>query len=280
MILVGWLSWMAPCALATDFHSPRTDALGGAGHAAPQLSDAIYMNPSYGSFNQVHSLSINYLSFAGGVIPTPQGPTDLYGHQLNVSVLDATTEQIFQAGVGFTRKQEAHFLHIGASKALAQKYGVGLGGKFIFPNDDSGRRLADSTLSFSGIFTSWIQSALIIDNLFETATEFGLYREFILGTKINVMDIVNLYLDPHWIPALAPQTFGYQAGIEFPMLSDFFLRGGTFKNSTIPFQTQKGDGFGVGLGWIAPKLALDYSFSRITAPIASFSHNLGATIYF
>ena len=273
---VGYSSYFA---LASDFHSPRTDALGGAGHAAPLLSDAIYLNPSFGSFAQVHSLSFNYLTFGGGTINTPQGPTDFYGHNINVSMLDGTAENLFQAGVGYTRREDVTLIHIGTSKSIVDKYGVGLGGKIILPNDFSGTRYADATFSVSGIITDWIQSSLIIDNIWETLPAQGFYREVILATRFNVMKILMLYFDPHWTPSLA-SPYGYEAGIEFPFMSDLFLRGGMFKNSTIPYQAQKGDGYGVGFGWLAPKLSLDYSYSRVLIPIASYSHNVGATLFF
>ena len=55
----GLLAWIAAAftlllgsapGWAADFQSPRTAALGGAGHAAPMLNDAIYLNPSFVSF--------------------------------------------------------------------------------------------------------------------------------------------------------------------------------------------------------------------------------------
>ncbi|MEO5968881.1 MAG: hypothetical protein ABIQ95_03055 [Bdellovibrionia bacterium] len=274
------LSLISYSAVGSDFHSPRTDALGGAGHAAPLLSDAIYLNPSFGSFNQVHSLSFNYLTYSGGTIQRPEGPIDYYGHNANISILDGTAEQLFQAGVGYTRRDDLNILHVGTSKSFVQNYGVGLGAKFIFPNDGTGNRITDATFSASGIFNDWIQSSLIIDNLWEAAPNLGFYREVILGTKINVMKIVLFYLDPHWSPTLGDSTFGYEAGVEFPFMSDLFLRAGTFKNSTIPYQAQRGDGYGLGFGWLAPKLSLDYAYSRAFIPIAGYSHNLGATIFF
>ena len=267
---------------ASDYHSPRTDALGGAGHASPLLADAIYLNPSFGSFTRVHDLSFSYLTYRGGQITSPQGLSDYYGHNINLTVLDGTTESLFQAGVGYTRRDDASFIHVGASKNFLTRYGAGLGTKFIFPNDNSGAQIIDGTLSLSGLFTDWLQTAIVVDNLLESAQNQGYYREWILGTKFNVMSILLIYLDPHWIPSLtAKQTqFGYEAGVEFPFFSQVFLRVGKFKTSKIPYQNQYGDGFGVGLGWLAPKLSLDYSFSQVTTPIESNSHNFAMSVYF
>jgi hypothetical protein len=275
-------SMLCEVADASDFHSPRTDALGGAGHASPLLGDALYLNPSFSSFMKTHSFSANYLLFNGGTTIGPGGPTDVYGHNLNVSVLDGTAESMFQAGVGYTRRDDVSMLHLGASKSFFERLGVGIGTKFIFPSDGSGSRYVDATLSVSGLVATWFQTAFIVDNLFETLPGMGFNREFVLGTKINAMSILLLYLDPHWAPNLpnGQAAWGFESGAEFPFFNELFLRIGAFQNSNIPYQAQRGNGYGAGVGWLAPKLSLDYGFSRVITPILCFSHNIGVTIYF
>src|SRR5690348_2766114 len=86
------LAFATSTAVASDFHSPRTDALGGAGHASPLLGDAIYLNPSFTSFIQTHSLSLNYLVYGAGQTNSPYGVIDYYGHNINVSVLDGSPD--------------------------------------------------------------------------------------------------------------------------------------------------------------------------------------------
>ncbi len=268
---------------ASDFQSPRTAALGGAGHASPLLSDSIYLNPSFASFTKTHSLSTNYLKYDGGTTTTPEGGiTDYYGHNLNISVLDGTPDSIFQAGVGYTRREDASLIHVGASKNFFQDVGIGIGSKFILPNNGTGERLVDATFSLSGLATSWFQASVVIDNIIGSAKNLGFYREYILGTKFNVDSIVLVYLDPHIISGSDQGSlFGYEAGIEFPFFSEVFLRVGTFRNAMIPHEAQKiGSGYGLGLGWIGPKLSIDYSFSRVTEGIPIFAHNFGFTIFF
>jgi len=170
---------------------------------------------------------------------------------------------------------------VGASKELMKKYGIGLGGKFIFPNDFGTQRYIDATFSATGLFSKWLQVALVVDNLAQAAVNRGFYREVVLGTKINVDSILLIYLDPHWTPGLSSSNaWGYEAGIEFPFFTDLFLRLGQFTNSMVPYQAAYGTGFGVGGGWLAPKLSIDYSFTRTNAPVPSYAHNFGATIYF
>lgn len=267
---------------ASDFHSPRTDALGGAGHASPLLCDSIFINPSFGSFTQTHSLSFNYMTYGNGTKETNQGTIPYYGHNINISVLDGTPESLFQAGVGYTRRDDSSIVHISASKQVIPKLSFGIGTKFIFPNDSSGTRLIEGTASGTLLLTEWLQASAILDNALGNAQDKGFYREYILGTKFNIMGIVLIYADPHLFANL-PQdqkAFGYEAGVEFPFAIDVFLRGGIFKNSTIPYQAQRGDGYGLGFGWVAPKLSLDYAFSRAISPVSANSHNFGITVYF
>lgn len=257
-------------AQASDFHSPRTDALGGAGHAGPLLSDAIFLNPAYGTFIKTHSFSMNYQL------------NNQSGHILNASVLDGTEASLFQAGLAFTRRQDTNIINVGASKSIFTKMGVGIGGKFIFPNDNSGQKLTDATFSMVGFLGSWLQAALIVDNLFQSAGDRGFLREITVGTKINVDKIILVYIDPHWTPDLntGQSPWGIEAGLEFPFFTDVFLRMGLFTSSMVPYQAQRGEGYGVGFGWLGPKLSLDYAFSRVIAPTSSLAHTFGMTIYF
>src|SRR5689334_537537 len=90
---------------ASDFHSPRTAALGGAGHAGPLLNDAIYLNPSYASLLPAYSISANYVAFRGTeTLPDDSHPYS--GNNFNLSVQDGHTEA-FQAGLGYTRRDSA-----------------------------------------------------------------------------------------------------------------------------------------------------------------------------
>src|SRR5689334_3011746 len=57
---------ISPQAWSADFLSPRTAALGGAGHAGPLLNDSLFLNPAYISFVPANNVSVNYLSYNGG----------------------------------------------------------------------------------------------------------------------------------------------------------------------------------------------------------------------
>lgn len=237
------------------------------------LNDSILLNPSYASFLPSYSLGFNYL--------THKNDTSK-GKNFSASIQDGRTE-LFQAGVTYTKLDQDKFIHVGASKTVIQRLGFSLGGKFYFdnPTAKSGK---DMVFSMTGIVSESLQAAFIVDNLLETDAGLArnLYREFILGTKINVMGIVLLYFDPHYVPTYPTrgERWGYEAGIEFPLMSDLYLRGGLFKASRIPFQGVRGRGYGLGLGWLAPRISLDYGLQRVIEPVAATAHVFGATIFF
>lgn len=283
IILLGLLA-LSQASWASDFHSPRTAALGGAGHAGPLLNDAIYLNPSYTSFLPNYGISVNYLWFNAGS-QNGAGFSDYNGHQLNFSLQDGRSE-IFQAGVGLTLRDDSKLISIGASKTIVDKLGVGLGGKFILPNDGN-KMIYDTVFSTTYAFTDFGQAAFIVDNVVQgdDSKSAGLYRQFILGTKFNVESIIIAYFDPHVTPDLPAtidqnSTFGFEAGIEFPLMTDFFLRLGMLRNSYVPFVSRYSNGYGLGFGWLAPRISLDYALSRVITPLPGTAHTFGLTTYF
>ncbi len=273
------LTLFSATALAADFHSPRSLALGGSGHAGPILNDAIYMNPSFASFLQSYSVSGSFLSYSNEA-STYRGRT--YG----ISIHDGRTK-MFQAGLGYSVRESGALFTFGASKALVQRFGVGVGAKLFFPNIKSEIPFQDINVSSSFVVSQWLQMALIADNLFESkgGSARGMAREVIFATKVNFQNMFVFYVDPHVAPSLAKdQKWGYEVGVEWGIMRDLYLRGGLFSNSQVPYQSERGNGFAFGGGWTAPKLSLDYGFSRVLANTASAPpsniHTFGATVYF
>lgn len=261
---------------ASDVHSPRTLGLGGSGHAGPLLNDSIYLNPSFAAFLQTYSIALNYLNF--------KNDGDRKGRGYNVAVQDGRTE-FLQAGAAYSVREDGAIAHIGVAKSFFKRFGVSGAYKIYMPTPQAGRPkklIHDSILSMTLIPLDWLQSSLTVDNLIEStdgkAHQF--YREIILGTKFNVQSIVLLYADPHWIPSLTGNTFGHEMGLEFVFTRDFFLRLGNFRNSKVPAVNGYGSGWGLGAGWIAPRISLDYGFSRVTSPHTYSIHSFGTTVYF
>lgn len=269
-------------AFASDFHSPRTEALGGAGHAGPIMGDSIHLNPSFNSFFPQHSLSFSYLLYGNGQTTGPGGVTDYYGRTMNVSVLDGSPSALFQAGASYTVSERNSVIHVSASKMFLSKYSIGIGSKFILPSAPGSDRVIDGSASATAVLSSWLQVSVTGDNLLGLSNAVGFNREFVLGTRFNAMNIVYVYADPHYLELGngVQSSFGYELGLEFPLMDAVYFRLGTFKNSRVAYQNGYGDGYGAGLGWIGPKIAFEYSFSRAITPVSALAHNCGVAIFF
>lgn len=271
---------VASVSYAADFHSARVASLGGAGHAGPILNDAIHLNPAFTSFLKNHyAMAFNFGKYSG---PSQDPAVDrYYGNVMNISVQDGRSE-MFQAGVSYTRRQDARFFHIGASKQVIERLSVGVGSKFYFRNDEFKLQGRDYTLAVSGIVMEWCQASFIIDNLVQQESEknaHALYREYILGTRFQY-DRLFFFADPHIAPSAA-NSFGYEIGLELSAMNDLFLRAGYNKNSNQPMLGIRGDkGVAFGAGIALERLTLDYSFSRFIAPFPATAHTLGITAFF
>ncbi len=279
-VLALVITLLSVSAQASDYHSARTLALGGAGHAGPYLTDTIYLNPSFASFTRSYGVSVGYNYFSGAPGADPSLPS---GRLLNATLFDGT-QDAFQAGVGYTSRTDANIITVGASRAIIKQLGVGIGGKFVLPVDGSNQIIRDATFSTSFIATNWLHVVGIVDNLIESAESRtrGFYREYILGTKVNVMGIMLLYFDPHWTPSIASgDVYGHELGVELAPFSDFFFRFGQYRNATLPYYGGvHGSGWAAGAGWIGPRLSLDYGYSHTNEPQPATIQELSLTLYF
>ena len=280
-VFLSILTQFAVEARASDFESPRIAALGGSGRAGPLLNDAIFLNPSYASFLNTYSLAANYELFNAG-FEDASGQSPIGGHLLSLSIQDGRSD-VFQAGIAVTRREDIALINLGGSKMIiADRLAIGVHGKLGLPNDGSGQKIFDAGFSGSYAYSAWLQASLTVDNLLQgkSAQARGFYRQVSLGTKLTLEGIAWFFIDPHWTPDLTTGQLGFNAGIEVPILTDLLLRAGKFNDSHIAFMNSVSSGYGLGIGWLAPKISLDYGFQRVITPVPGAAHIFGVTIYF
>jgi len=277
LVLLILSQLLSPATHASDFQSPRAASLGGAGHAHPLGNDAIFQNPAYTPFIPATSLGVYWVGWQNA-------PSTDYGRNYSVSLQDGRSE-LFQAGIAHTQRDNGRFLNFGIAKSLMQGTGIGIGGKFYFPNN-ANWVLTDAIASITGVFSTWFHASLTVDNIFESpySPQLGLSREWILGTKFNAMGIVTLYLDPIFLPSLSSQNqWGFESGAEFHVMVDLNLRAGLFQNSMIPYLAQRGRGWSAGFGWNGPRISIDYAHHHVqqaTVEGEAWSNSIGTTMYF
>lgn len=272
LLISGMFLLSAPHALAVEYQSPRTLALGGAGRGGPLLNDSIFLNPAYASFSQTYSISGGYTWFD-------------HLRNYNVSVQDARAE-LLQAGVSYTKREQNAAFNIGASRMVVQRLGFGLGSKVILDNETN-KMTSDFIFSSAFIALPWLYSSLIIDNLLQSseAKSRNLYRTFFLGLKFNPSKEIEIFVDPLYSPDyVGGNKAGFSAGAELSLLADFYLRFGKFTDGEISYLATRGSGYGFGLGWIGPKINFDYAYTRVTSAHSglpqSSAHALATTLFF
>ena len=270
LIMFGFLFVSLP-SQAVEYQSPRTLALGGAGRAGPLLNDSIYLNPAYASFNSIYSANLGYTWFE-------------HGRNYNVSVQD-TRNEFLQAGVGYTKRERNSAINLGASRQVVKQVGFGLGSKFIIDNTTN-KITNDMSFATTYIAQQWVYVSLVVDNLIQgqESKQRNLFRTVYLAFKFIPTKDVEFFFDPLYSPDYqAGNKSGFSLGVELGLLADFYFRAGKFKDAEITHLDSRGDGYGVGLGWIGPRINFDYAFSRVTtshAGLASTVHSLSTTLFF
>jgi hypothetical protein len=259
-------------AFAVEYQSPRTLALGGAGRAGPWLNDSIYLNPSYASFVSAYSVAGGYNWFDEG-------------RNYNASVQDARDELV-QAGLGFTKREQNNAINLGASRSLIKQLGFGLGSKFLLDNQTN-KITSDLIFSTSYIALPWMYASFIVDNIIqsEAGLQRNLFRTFFLAFKFIPTKQVEFYLDPLYSPSYsAGNKAGFSLGVELAALADFYLRAGKFVNAEVSYLNTRGDGFGLGLGWIGPRINIDYALNRVLSADSGVglttSQSVSTTLFF
>ncbi|MBI2712538.1 MAG: hypothetical protein HYX41_06780 [Bdellovibrio sp.] len=274
------LIWSGLCG-ASDFQSPRTSGLGGAGHAGPFLTETIYLNPSYLPRVPFYAMGVNYLAHAPDAFVPSSGGSPV-GSNYNFSVMASTRDLPVQIGAGYSRRDDGTLIHFAAAVSLGERVSFGVGSKFSTNSQGIIVGSPDLSLSATWIASNMFRFALVVDNLLESLSGSRFYREFVFGSKVQLNSSFSLYLDPHWsADATGNQgTFGFEGGAELRVLEYFFLRTGGFSSSTLPFQALRGSGFSAGLGLSMPKVSMDYSISQVVQPQLGILHNVGISLFF
>ncbi len=269
-----------PYLFCLDFQSARTLSLAQGGRGGALLNDTITLNPSLLGFQNIASLSgtMNWLN-------SPSGPSPQAHKNFNVSVVDGKNEYV-AAGVSFTRKPSLDVFHGSLAKKVAQWFSVGVSVKRFSTKSNSDAAAGKSKTGFDGgasfsivsppeVSSIPIQIGFTSDNLLNKISHepFLGPRQIGAGTKININQLLLLYGDVlgHF-PISAKAYPLFTLGSEFALGNDFFARGGL-----LGFKKEKG--WGTGVGWVGPKIALNYGFQRKTYPQTHFQHALTLDLY-
>jgi len=201
-----------------------------------------------------------------------------------VSVQDSRTD-ILQAGVAYTKRERNSAINIGASRQIVKQVGFGLGSKFIIDNNTS-KVTSDMSFATTYIAQEWVYVSIVVDNLIqsEEAKQRNLFRTVFVAFKFIPTKEVEFFFDPLYSPDYrGGNKAGFSLGLELGLLSDFYLRGGKFVDGEITHLDTRGSGYGLGIGWIGPRINFDYAYNRVTSShtnVITAAHAVSTTIFF
>ncbi len=267
-----------------DFQTTTTLSLGGAGHASPLLTDAIYVNPAFLATTPITAGSVSYQKSQAYDFSAPQ-----------IAVLDGSQDALFQAGIAGARMSFADTVHIAAAKKLGKKISAGIGSKLYFMKVPTFSRQLDFYASVAFSPNKYLLFSAMLDNIRQSIPGLDLQRTLVLGSKICIGDNFALYADPQinlasedhkhfteafkksWLSGLgkfsSELVTGYAVAAEIVTFGDVLLRGGLFRNTYQATLQEHASGWGIGAGWIGPRIALHLASHYITNPqkVSTFS---------
>ncbi len=260
---------------ASDYQSPRTLSLGGAGHAAPLQTDPIVMNASHAAFLPAYQVTAAFQRYKGST-----GNQEPRGRVATFAVLDGNQTTV-PIGLLYSRRAQGAILALGGGYKINEAWSVGLSAKTTLKTDtltDNRDFSTSATYRLSKAF----QFALITDNVIQNRTKanpWGQFREYTLGTKYALDKNFFFYLDPHYTPA-RDKKFGYEAGVEVATFSDLYIRVGKSMRSMQPHLAQYGDSLGYGFGYVGPRFSMDFAISHAETTVKTRSLVASITLMF
>lgn len=274
-VVIGFVSLQFYSTHASDYQSPRTLSLGGSGHASALQIDPIAMNMSQAAFLPAYQVSAAFQKYKGNDdSQEPRGRVSTFG------ILDGN-ETTTPMGVFYSRRAEGAILALGIAHKINENFSVGLSGKTTLKSSRN-RINRDFSTSATYRLSSQFQFAFITDNVIankDRAAPWNQYREYTVGTRYSPMNGVIFYADPHYTPSIE-KNWGWEAGAEFATFADLFLRVGRSVRSYQSHLSRYGSSLGYGLGYVGPRIALDFAISHAEANAKTRSLVASATIMF
>lgn len=277
-IAINTASSLAFAGEVMDFKSPRVLSLAGNGRGGPLLTDTIHQNPAMLGFQQVQAFQASY----SWLNVTPIVPS-VSQRAINFSVVDGRNEYAV-AGVSLTRKPDIDLISIGVAKKLTDWISIGGSAKRYNTRPAYRDIVGDHTGYDGGLSVAIsspaevtyvpVQVGISLDNIVRRNTDepFMGGRKIGVGVKTNLKNILSVYAD--YTESLGKQTLtqpSYGIAAELALGADFFARGGISG-----FEKKS---WGLGGGWMGPKLGINYGYQKRTSPREGFEHSVSAEIY-
>jgi hypothetical protein len=259
-----------------DFQSARTLSLSQGGRAGALMTDTIVMNPSMLGFQPL-------VAFSGTGFWQREESSN---RGFNLGVVDGKNE-LFTAGLSFTRARQFNIFHLSAAKKVFQWLSLGAHGKRYSSRSTTPLPAARGITGYDGGLSATVSLpkgalplplniALTSDNLLSKSghEESIGPRQVAVGAKTSVVDVLIFYLDyVQYLPENFPSYGKPSLGGELSITPELFARVSAFG-----FRER---GWGLGAGWLGPRVALNYGYQRQNQLPANrgFTHAISLDVF-
>jgi len=264
--------------LSQTFYPPASEALGESGRAGIQPLDALFLNPA------ALALSRSQYEFAGlyrSNAPGTESPTVQWG----AAVVDNSPDVAVAGGAYYLSTRQASpsntindsELAVATGSHALEKLSFGVLGKRIGRSNLNGPSWVKYNADIGFLLTpdQNFGVAFVANNILND-DDLDLIPQLSVGVNWDLPDILRLTADVSRYEKKNPERKGkLGAGVEFDAGEGFFLRTGSIWDS---YAGQRY--WTAGLGWIGPKLSLDYAYRMNTDVVGDQAHTFDLRLIF
>jgi len=249
-----------------NWQTPKTASLGGAGVALPTAIEGLYLNPALFSFFTESIFSFQSLS--GKIAPVNDSRESVFNDAksprgFSASVTDGSNQS--KGGFSYTDQEESGVkrkkFSFGASDMIDANTSIGFG--YSLAKDEIKETTSSTRSTQSHIFSMGL-AQIINPNLswavvwYDPAWADRINSKTTWGINFKPINELTLLADlGSDLKRSFNKTYSYSLAVEYQALKDVYLRYGTFVDKL--FNTE---GSGFGIGWIGPKIGLEFSQKR------------------
>ena len=266
-----------PCWSQT-FYPPASAALGESGRASVVPIDALFLNPA------ALALSQSQYEFAG-LYRADSAGTDRPTIQGGGAIVDNSPDVAASGGAYYMATRRASpsntindsEIGIGTGAHILERLSFGLLGKRVARSNLNGPAWVKYNVNAGFLLTPDpnFGVAFVAYNILND-DDLDLIPQLSMGINWNILGILRLTADVSRYEKMNPERKGnLGSGVEFDAGEGFFLRTGGIWDS---YMGQRY--WTAGLGWVGPKLSLDYAYRMNTEVVGDQAHTFDLRLIF
>lgn len=238
-----------------NFETTRLKSTAGAGVGSILMNEATILNPAPLALFTVSSIYLEKYSQKSDIFDSKSD---------NYAVIASDTSKNLKGSIAYIKSNEAGLknsqMNIALASTMGQRSSAGISYKSVKKQYFNKGELVSQNYKmlipgvFHAVNDGFTFGIVAVDPTRKTPNE----TKAIIGLQYQFLNYITLMADfgSDWKRDFNESSL-YKVATQFKILSDFYLRFGVFDDKSIK---QKGTGF--GLGWVQPKLVIDFAIKN------------------